>query len=49
MMVLRPCYRSDVSLNDMLAEKQDEQQREENERAMAEAMERAKEYAVLNR
>jgi len=50
MMAVRPCYRSDVSFADVLAQVQDEMQREENELLMAEAMEKAKDYAtILNR
>jgi len=49
MMAVRPCYSSDVSFADFLAQVQDEQQREENERLIAETMEKAKDYGILNR
>ncbi len=41
MMAVRPCYRSDVSLNDVLAAKQDEQRDDESEKALSDAYDRA--------
>ena len=54
MMALRPCYRSNIGLSDILAAKQDEQQELESKQAMQDALNRAEEFAkgldaILNR